>query len=424
MFEMKLPDEILTVLSRLEAHGFKGYVVGGCVRDALRGIEPNDFDITTDALPGDILDTFSDYKTIDTGLKHGTVIVVVNSKNIEITTFRVDGEYLDNRHPSEVRFTVALSEDLSRRDFTVNAMAYNPEIGLADFFNGRRDVERKIIRCVGDPDTRFSEDGLRILRALRFSSVLGFDIDNKTAQAVHKNRFLLKNISAERIYAELVKLLCGVGAGRIVGEYSDVMSVFLPELEAVCESGLLEHTAAAVGNVTPEKELRLAALLHCVGGGHGGESCAVLCDKVMHRLKTDNTTRKNVRTLALYCGVELKADEVFLRRIISKTSVETAEDLVKLKAACLLAQPDGKAALDETEKAGQLIEKLKSDGACVSLKDLAVNGNDLINIGIEAGREVGDILQSLYDAVLDGQLSNDREALMAEVKQIWKHYKS
>ena len=422
MFEMKLPAEIMTVLSRLNAYGFQSCVVGGCVRDALRGIEPNDFDVATDAKPQDILGAFDGFKTIDTGLVHGTVIVVVDGKNIEITTFRVDGEYRDNRHPSEVRFTKELAEDLSRRDFTVNAMAYSPETGLADFFDGTRDIGRKIIRCVGDPDKRFNEDGLRILRALRFSSVLGFGIERETAEAIHRNRFLLKNISAERIYAELVKLLCGVGAGNTVADYCDVLSVFIPELASVAETGQLGHTAAVIDSVQPEKNLRLAALLHCAGGGHGGGECDEICDGVMRRLKADNATRKNVRTLALYCGDELKADEVFLKRLISKTSVEAAEALVKLKYACLRSQTNNDAAT-ATAEAGRLIEKLRSNGACVSLKGLAVNGDDLMAAGIGEGRAVGGVLQILYDAVLDGRLPNDREALLAEAARLKESYR-
>jgi len=414
MFEMKLSEEILTVISRLNERGFNGYVVGGCVRDALRGIEPNDYDIATDAKPEEILEAFRDKKTIETGIKHGTVTVVVNGKNIEITTFRVDGEYRDNRHPSEVRFTKELADDLSRRDFTVNSMAYSPETGLADFFNGRRDLENKIIRCVGDPGKRFNEDGLRILRALRFSSALGFEIEEVTAAAIHKNRLLLKNISAERIYAELIKLLCGTCAGRVIKDFFDIMCVFSPELNSVAERGLLCHTAKTVDNAPPEKNLRLAAFFHCAGEGHGGEECAEIFRNVMRRLKADNATLKSVQTLVLHCGDEIIADEAYIRRLISKTSVETAEALTKLKYSCLLALPDGGTSIIETKKAEEVIKKLVNDGECVSLKGLAINGADLISSGFKEGTAIGEVLKRLYDAVLDGRLPNDKKTLLDE----------
>ena len=207
MREINLPEKICAVIDRLKNHGHHGYAVGGCVRDMLMGKVPHDFDITTDAFPSETSESFPDCDIILTGLKHGTVTVVYEGENIEITTFRTDGEYLDNRHPEKVTFVRNISEDLSRRDFTVNAMAYNPDEGLIDLFDGEKDIERKIIRCVGDTDTRFNEDGLRILRAMRFASVLEFEVEEKTADSVIRNRRLLKNISVERIYAELTKLI-------------------------------------------------------------------------------------------------------------------------------------------------------------------------------------------------------------------------
>ena len=415
---MRLPDEILFIISRLNSRGFKGFAVGGCVRDALRGIEPNDYDVATDAAPGDVLEAFDDCKTVETGLKHGTVTVVSGGRNVEVTSFRIDGEYRDNRHPSEVRFTKELNEDLSRRDFTVNAMAFSPEIGLVDLFDGERHLNERIIKCVGNPDERFSEDGLRILRALRFSSALDFEIERETAHSIYKNRLLLQNISAERIYAELVKLLLGAGVGRVIKEFYDVFYVFAPEFEAVVKRGLLCHTAQTIDSLPSEKLPRLAAFLHCVGAGHGGDECERICGVLMNRLKTDNATRKNIQTLVRLCGEELRTDAAFLRRLISKTSVGTAKDLIKLKCSCLSALSDSEKELSEALKAGEMIDRLVSGGECLSMKDLAVSGADLIAAGMEEGERLGAVLKLLYDGVLDGKLQNDRDALIAEaVKQ-------
>ena len=231
-FAILLPAEVQTAIARLEQHGFEAYAVGGCVRDSLLGKQPNDWDITTSARPSQTAACFSDFRTVETGIEHGTLTVLVNGTPLEITTYRNDGEYLDNRHPKQVTFSHRIEDDLCRRDFTVNAMAYHPVRGLVDLFDGRADLTRRRIVCVGDATTRFHEDGLRILRAIRFASVLDFSIEEETARAIHACRSLLSNIAAERIREEFCKLLCGVGAVRILREYADVIGVFLPELSA------------------------------------------------------------------------------------------------------------------------------------------------------------------------------------------------
>ena len=235
---IKIPHYITEVLNMLYDKGFEAYLVGGCVRDALMGKAPHDFDLTTNATPDEMLSCFSEMKIIETGLKHGTVTVVSDGENVEITTYRIDGKYVDNRHPEEVLFTRNIHEDLSRRDFTVNAIAYSPKDGIVDIFDGQKDIKNKIIRCVGSPDNRFAEDGLRIIRALRFASVLGFTINEKTSESIHNNKELLKNISAERIFAELKKLICGICAKEIISDYFDVFSFVFPKLsnyETACK---------------------------------------------------------------------------------------------------------------------------------------------------------------------------------------------
>ena len=228
--EIYIPEYITKVLRLLKDGGHEGFLVGGCVRDSLMGKEPHDYDITTSATPDEMKRCFAGEKVIETGVRHGTLTVVSDSNNVEVTTFRVDGEYEDNRHPTQVSFTHRLQDDLSRRDFTVNAMAYSPERGVVDIFDGQKDIERRLIRCVGDPDKRFNEDALRILRALRFSSALDFDIDKNTDESIRKNKGLLKNISSERMYSELVKIILGNGAERVLLSYPEVIAEILPEL--------------------------------------------------------------------------------------------------------------------------------------------------------------------------------------------------
>lgn len=271
---MDMPKNVDTAINLLQSAGFEAYAVGGCVRDSLLGKTPNDWDITTSAKPEDMKSVFADFHCIDTGIKHGTVTVVIDGEPLEITTFRLDGEYEDNRHPKSVTFTSDLGADLGRRDFTVNAMAYSKMTGTVDLFGGQNDLKNGIIRCVGDPDRRFNEDALRILRALRFASALDFEIEEKTAQSLLKNRALLGNISEERIAKELLKLVCGKGAKRILTDFAPVLFEILPELQPMYKNShdnphhcydIYEHTLIAVESIDSEPTLRFAMLLHDCG---------------------------------------------------------------------------------------------------------------------------------------------------------------
>ena len=324
-----LPNKIISLIDRLYRGGYRGYAVGGCVRDMLMGKEPHDFDITTDAFPSETCECFADCEVILTGLKHGTVTVVYEGENIEITTFRADGEYLDNRHPSEVTFVRNIADDLSRRDFTVNAMAYNPAIGLVDMFDGISDIEKKIIRCVGVPDERFNEDGLRILRALRFASVLGFEIEENTAESLVRNRKLLHNISVERIYAEFTKLLLGEGAVKMMRDFYSVISEIFGEIPT--------ENINAVERCPKDHAVRYAALF-----SHLDKDEAL---KKMRGLKTDNETCRIVRMLVGNVKTTLPSPsserfEKDVLHLISENGYSDIEMIVSLHRALEITHDD------------------------------------------------------------------------------------
>lgn len=431
----------LQAIARLEARGFEAYAVGGCVRDSLLGREPNDWDVTTSARPDETAACFADCRVIETGMKHGTVTVLFDGEAVEITTYRLDGEYADNRHPLSVTFSQTVTDDLSRRDFTVNAMAYHPARGIVDLFGGREDLSRGIIRCVGDARTRFEEDGLRILRALRFASVLGFTLEEETARAVHACRALLANIARERIREELVKLLGGKGAVTILREYADVILEFLPELSPSigfpqktkyhCYD-VWEHTLHALSQTTSSDPLvTLGILLHDVGKPHAhqedadgshfrghGEASAEIADSVLRRLRFDNATRELLVKLVLYHDLPLSAEERHVKRALLRYGERGLLALIEIQRCDRLAHAEGfrtpSPVLDEIPA---VIEKIHAEEACLSLKSLALNGKDLLALGYPAGKRMGEILQSLLDAVIDGELPNTREALLDYVKE-------
>ena len=435
-----LPNEVKTAIQKLQDNGFEAYIVGGCVRDSLLGDKPKDYDITTSAEPEEVEKIFRDYRVIETGIKHGTVTVLINRIPLEITTFRIDSDYADNRHPENVTFTKSLEEDTARRDFTMNALAYNDERGICDFYGGIDDMNNKIIRCVGNADKRFNEDALRIMRAIRFSSVLGFKIEKNTKRAIFRNKELLKNISSERIASELVKLLCGENVKEVLMEYVDVLGVVIPELLPMKGFDqrnihhiydILEHTAVAVENIEPTPILRLTALFHDIGkpkcffmkNGEGhfyghGDVGAEMTRKILSRLKFDNNTKHTVTKLVKIHDVQIEETETAIKRCMNKHTSEIFFMLLKMKRADTLAQSsmcyERLEYLDRLEKkAREIIEK----NACFSLKDLAVNGSDLIALGVKPGREIGIILKKLLDKVIGGKLPNKKEELIKFTKE-------
>lgn len=438
---MNVPPQVNTALERLEGAGYEALLVGGAVRDYVRdGRAAKDWDITTNALPEQVKQVFSDYHLIETGLKHGTVTVMIDHEPLEITTYRIDGDYTDHRHPDAVRFTRSLREDMERRDFTMNALAYNPRLGVVDLVGGRADIEDGIIRCVGEPDRRFQEDGLRILRGLRFASVYGMRLEATTSSAIHRNKDLLQNIAAERIREELTKLLCGRGAAAILRDYADVIAVPIPELAPMFgfeqhnphhDKDVWEHTIAVVDSIQPQPVLRWAALLHDAGKpqcfaigddglghfyGHAAKSTSI-ADSVLGRLRFDNASRERIVRLVRYHDMPITAERKRIKRLMSKHGEEAARQLIALHRA----DACGQSALCEPrlavfDEAAGLIDELLAEETCFALKDLSIKGEDVMALGFR-GREVGKALQACLDAVLDERIHNDRDELLAFLKR-------
>jgi len=434
--KINVPRQVNMVLKALEGHGYEAFIVGGCVRDAIMGIEPKDYDVTTSALPEETKEIFRDFHVIETGIKHGTVTVMVDKEPIEITTYRIDENYVDNRHPENVRFTRSLKEDMARRDFTMNAIAYNPACGLVDYYGGVEDIQRGVIRAVGEADKRFEEDALRIMRALRFSAVTGFIIEENTAEAALRHKDFLNNISAERIQVELVKLLCGKDARRVLMDYTDILAVILPELLEMkgfdqCNAyhiyDVLEHTAVAVANTPAEPVLRLSALLHdtgkpetffqdCTGVGHFyGHNLASkrIAEDLLERLKFDNDTKEKVLLLVEKHDMQIKAEETAVKRALNKLGEENFRNLIALARADNKAQnPIIVKRQEHFDKLLAIAEEIILKEECFSLKALAVNGRDLMEIGFKPGPELGKALENLLEAVISGEIENKKEELL------------
>lgn len=430
------PAPVQTALDTLCHAGFEAFIVGGCVRDALRGAEPHDWDCTTNAKPDQICTCFRDFHVIETGLQHGTVTVVIDHMPIEITTYRIDGDYADHRRPESVTFTDSLNADLARRDFTVNAMAYHPERGLIDPYQGAADLQANIIRCVGSPHDRFNEDGLRILRAMRFASVLDFVIDEDTANAVHAQQTLLHHISAERIDVELTKLLCGVGAERVLTEFADVLFTVLPELAPMHgfdqqnphhDYDVYVHTLKAVSACPAEPILRWAALLHDTGkphtftkderGGHFYGHAAIskeIARRALHAMKCDRKRLDRVLLLVEKHDLVMNGTEKQLKRIVRQIGEDAARELLLLHRADVSAQAACHRAerVEEADRLLQMLEALRAADACMSLKQLAVTGGDLLAAGMPQGKTIGDALNRLLEAVIEGELPNEHDVLL------------
>lgn len=445
---MDMPKNVDIAINLLQLAGFEAYAVGGCVRDSLLGKTPNDWDITTSAKPENMKSVFADFRCIDTGIKHGTVTVVIDGEPLEITTFRLDGEYEDNRHPKSVTFTSNLGADLGRRDFTVNAMAYSKKTGTVDLFGGQNDLKNRIIRCVGDPDRRFNEDALRILRALRFASALDFEIEEKTAQSLLKNRALLGNISEERIAKELLKLVCGKGAKRILTDFAPVLFEILPELQPLYKNShdnphhcydIYEHTLIAVESIDPEPTLRFAMLLHDCGKpavkkfdengvahfyGHQRIS-AEISAQILARLKVSNKFRDEILFLVSnHDRWELYENTEKMPRYLSKFGLDGVLNLLKVMRADVLAQsPEYRYRLDQIADAEETAKNLAAQKPCLSLSELQINGRTLMDIGIPQGRKLGAVLAQLLDEVIDGVTKNTQEALTTRAREIYSEMK-
>jgi tRNA nucleotidyltransferase/poly(A) polymerase len=436
-----LPGPVETALGLLEHAGFEAWVVGGCTRDALLGGAPKDWDITTSALPAETLSVFSDFRTIETGLQHGTVAVLLDGMLLEITTYRVDGTYKDSRHPDAVTFTRSIDEDLARRDFTMNAIAYSPARGYEDLYGGASDIEAHLIRCVGDPETRFTEDALRILRALRFSSVLGFAIEEQTASAIHALKERILHVAWERISAELLQLLCGKDVYRVLQDYRDVFAVLFPELEPCFDFpqnnpwhiyDVYTHIAHSVESIAPEPALRLTMLLHDIGKpetyftddrgighfyGHPKRS-AQLAEAIVHRLRLSSAMQQEVCTLVEYHDYPVEPSEPVLLRRLHKFGPATLRHLLLVKRADCLAQNPEKtgADLDKLSTIEHMLDVLLKKEPAFRVADLAISGGDLIALGMRPGPQLGAFLESILEAVMAGELPNDREALLAYVR--------
>lgn len=438
MYRIVVPDTAKDIISTLESSGFEAYVVGGCVRDSIMGINPHDWDICTSATPPQIIECFRTKRIIETGLKHGTVTIINDGDQYEVTTFRIDGEYSDNRHPDHVIFTTSIEEDLSRRDFSMNAMAYNDRIGLVDPFGGSRAINNREIVCVGNPDDRFNEDGLRIMRALRFASVYDFTIDSETSNSIHKYCHLLDNISVERIQSELSRMLLGRNILNVLLEYKDVISVIIPELipcigfeqnNPYHQYTVYDHIAHAVDNYHGnELVVKLALLLHDIGkprcytederGGHfhgHGVPSHDIADNVMQRLRFDNRTRHAVTDLVLYHDSVIEPTPKTVRRWLNKIGKELFSQLLDIRMADIKAHAEGtqESRIERCNALRMIMNDVVAQEQCFSLKNMNVSGDDIISIGVPEGKEVGRILKLLLDEVISGTLENDREVLLS-----------
>ena len=439
---MHIPEYINKVLLRLEEKGYEAYIVGGCVRDTLLGRVPEDYDITTNALPVEIKKCFEDKKTINIGEAHGTIAVVSDGHVVEITTMRVDGEYDDNRHPRNVSFTRSIEEDLRRRDFTVNAIAISRTGYVVDMFGGIDDIKNRVIKAVGNPYERFGEDALRIMRCIRFASILGFDIETKTSDAAHSLAHTLSCVSKERIFTEFSKLICGKNACGILLEYKDILCSVIPEIRSMIDFDqknihhafdVYTHSVYAVGNCPQDLPLRLAAFFHDIGKpdcffigedgqghfyGHASKS-AEITDKVLKNLKVSNKLKDLVTELIKIHDRDIVNTQKALRKLWNNISPETAERIFPLKIADTLAlAPEYHNRTEYLSKAQEAFEEIKSATSQIRENTLALNGRDLMEYGIADGKEIGRIKKLLVEAVVNGEAENRKQELLNYLKKI------
>ena len=430
---IKIPEYALRAVRVLESAGFSAYFVGGCVRDSLLGNPPADWDIATNALPEQVKAAFRGYTVVDTGLKHGTVTVVSDYHNLEITTYRIDS----------VIFTADLHEDLKRRDFTVNAMAYHPEQGLVDDWGGKRDLKEKVLRCVGDPEQRFKEDALRILRGLRFAAVLGFSIEPKTETALRQKRGLLSNISGERIREELVKLLFGENVQQVLLTYRSILGEVLPEIRPAFDFDqknphhyltVWEHTVQAIANSIPSVRVRLALLFHDLGKpasfsldekgighfyGHP-ELSEQAAREIMHRLHFDNATISRVTALVRYHDCDIVPQSKSVKRWLNRLGEEGFRELLAVKAADRSATTHKYENLSVLQLIENILNEVLAQNQCFTREQLKINGSDLMDLGIPQGKEIGRILDELLALVIDEKLPNQPALLKKRADALWR----
>ena len=448
--KINIPKDVNYIINNFYKNSYEAYMVGGCVRDSILGVEPKDYDITTSAKPEETISLFE--KTIPTGLKHGTITVIINSTPYEVTTFRTEGIYLDNRRPSSVDFVTDIKEDLSRRDFTINALAYNENTGLIDYFNGVNDIKNKIIRCVGDADKRFKEDALRMLRAIRFSCQLTFDIEENTLKAIKDNYKLIENISFERIRDEICKILISPNPSRGLELLKDtnLLELILPEINSLVDfspkcnnhnRNVFTHTLRVIDNTENDLLLRLSALFHDVGKlntltpfnnglfygfpGHSIEG-AIMSKRILSKLKFDNNTIKIVSKLIehhLVLNVDTMLTKYEVKKLLNDVGKNNISLLFKLQRADINSLDNPKIFLDKVNYTEKLTNEILENNEPLTIKDLDITGEDLIsNLGLKPGKIIGDILNYLLDKVLENPNLNSKEILLNLAKD--KFYKA
>ncbi len=435
MPEILAPEQVKAALHRLHENGFAAYAVGGCVRDSLLGKTPLDWDITTDARPEETERVFADCRLIETGLQHGTVTVLSDGMPLEITTFRVDGDYLDARHPESVSFTRNLKADLLRRDFTVNTLCWNEQDGVVDLCGGLADLQNGILRAVGDPDCRFSEDALRILRGIRFASVLGFTIEAETAESILRNRQLLSKVAAERIRVEFSKLLCGKNAAAVLDRYREVIAVFIPEVRALFDCpqntvyhcfDVYRHTLAALENTEPTEKMRLCMFFHDFGKpfcrktdqngtdhfkGHQKVGAEIVAP-ILKRLRYDNSTVKDVTGWIAIHDLKSPKTKIEAKQLLSKIGVDNYRALIKIKCADNRGKAQPHAIDEKLRRMEDFLSEILENHECYDLRSLAVNGDDLKAAGIPDGKAIRDALNGLLELVITEQCENEKDALL------------
>ena len=436
---MEISQGAKIALELLHKAGYEAYLVGGCVRDLIMKIPAHDYDITTNATPEEMKKVFFGYTTIETGIKHGTITFLYNKEPIEITTYRIEGEYKDNRHPETVEFTTKLENDLSRRDFTMNALVYNENEGIIDLFGGQKDIASKTIRAIGVAENRFKEDALRILRAMRFSSQLGFEIEEETKKAMVKCAPLLHNISAERISQELNKLLIGKNVKNVILDCYEILGELLPEIKKMhgfdqCNKyhiyNVLEHTAISVESIDPVAHLRLAMLLHDTGKvytftrdengtghfyGHNKVSSEIARD-FLNKYKYDNFTKERVVQLVKIHDTPIEMDRIFIKKRLNRLGKDAFFDLLKVKRADNLAQNPKYFWLDKLNEMENIAREIVEENE-FTLSSLKVDGNDLITLGIK-GKKIGEVLNLLLNEVIEEKIPNEREALLKRATKL------